>query len=69
MTTPVVQYLVPVTHTVSGELLTTAHVTVEQHDNYVRELYRAGRAASLKAHEVFVGPGLTIHVGRAVRLG
>lgn len=64
-----VQYLVPITETVTGDALMTACVTVAVHPRRMRELVRAGRAASLAADlEGFGGPGRTIHVGKAVRL-
>lgn len=64
-----VQYLVPVTETLSGDLLLTAAVRVPVCDAPLRELLVAGRHARTQAHLAgFPGPGITIHVGQAVRL-
>ena len=63
-----VQYLVPVSESATGQLVHTACVDVETHESRTRELLRAGHAASALVHEFIVGPGLTIHVNKAVRL-
>lgn len=65
----IVQYLVPITETSSGNVLLTAAVKVRHNPVAMRELFAAGNAAKLAANAAgFTGPGRTIHVGRAVRL-
>lgn len=64
-----VQYLVPITETVSGDVLMTACIKVPVYDHPMRELLAAGRAATKAADLAgYPGPGRTIHVGKAVRL-
>jgi hypothetical protein len=65
----IVQYLVPITESSSGDVLLTAAVSVRHNAVPMRELLAAGNAAKHAANAAgFTGPGRTIHVGRAVRL-
>lgn len=64
-----VQYLVPITDTVSGDTLLTAAVMVDVSSRPARELLAAGRGAQKAADAAgYRGPGRTIHIGKAVRL-